>query len=135
MSFTWQDDPTTATATLTKPAPETPLDPLDPLDPHEPLESHEPVESHEPRASHEPDEQTGRYQITLGQVTSYLLLTQRKAHVHEGTLEELERNYRATLLHNLALGWWGLPFGLIWTPIWLSRNRAARKALRARAAA
>jgi hypothetical protein len=112
MSFTWQDDPTAATATLAEPAPATLAEPAP-----------------------APVEQAGRYQITLGQVTSWLLLTQRKARVYDGTLEELERTYRATLRHNLALGWWGLPFGLIWTPIWLSRNRAARKTLRALAAA
>jgi hypothetical protein len=64
-----------------------------------------------------------------------LILTRRSARVYEGTLAELERTYRGLLVHNLLLGWWGLPFGLIWTPIWLTRNRAARRALRASAAA
>jgi hypothetical protein len=108
MSFTWQDDPTAATATLAPP---------------------------EPAPMGEAVAQPGRYQLTLGTVTSWLLLTQRKAKVYDGTLDELESTYRSTLRHNLALGWWGLPFGLIWTPIWLSRNRAARKRLRALAGA
>jgi hypothetical protein len=83
----------------------------------------------------QPVVQTGSHQLRIGKVTSMVILTRRSSRVYEGTLAELERIYRRLLIHNLLLGWWGLPFGLIWTPIWLTRNRAARKALRASAAA
>jgi hypothetical protein len=113
MSFTWQDDPDGATATLEAPVS---------------------VSVSAPELAPAPLSDPGSHQITLGEVTSMLLLTRRSARVYEGTLDELEHAYRATLRHNLLLGWWGLPFGLIWTPIWLSRNRAARRALRTSAA-
>jgi len=108
MSFTWQDDPSGATATLAEA---------------------------EAEAAPAPVGDPGSHQLRLGKVTGMLLLTQRSTRVYEGTLDELELAYRATLRHNLLLGWWGLPFGLIWTPIWLSRNRSARKALHAITAA
>jgi hypothetical protein len=33
------------------------------------------------------------------------------------------------LVHNLCLGWWGFPFGLIWTPVALVQNARARSKL------
>jgi hypothetical protein len=66
----------------------------------------------------------------LTKVTSFVLLTQQRRTVYSGTLERLERAYRDTLTHNLLLGWWGIPFGLIWTPLALSRNAKAMRQFR-----
>ncbi len=48
-----------------------------------------------------------------------------------GTTEQLEAAYRKALLHNLLLGWWGIPFGLIWTPVALAANAKALRQVRA----
>jgi hypothetical protein len=47
-----------------------------------------------------------------------------------GTVAALEAAHRRILQHNLTLGWWGVPFGVVWTPASL-RNRRALAALRA----
>jgi hypothetical protein len=70
------------------------------------------------------------YRLSLTKVTSYVLLTQQRRTVYTGTVEQLERAYRDTLSHNLILGWWGIPFGLIWTPLALSRNAKAMRQFR-----
>ena len=109
MSFTWQDGPMvdpSAAPTADAPAVETEAGPS-------------------PSAG---------YELTLGEVTSAIVLAIRKQHVHTGTLAELERAHRAALIHNLLLGWWAVPFGVIWTPIWITRNRRAMREVRQRAA-
>jgi len=73
---------------------------------------------------------TGDYRLVLTEVTSVLLVTYRRSRVFGGTLDELEAAYRRVRRHNLLLGWWGVPFGLIWTPLNLWRNRRRREALR-----
>jgi hypothetical protein len=70
------------------------------------------------------------YRLSLTKVTSFVLLTQQRRTVDTGTVEQLERAYRDTLGHNLMLGWWGIPFGLIWTPLALSRNAKAMRQFR-----
>ena len=40
--------------------------------------------------------------------------------------------YRKVLTHNLALRWWGFPFGVAWTIMALVRNRTAFAELRRR---
>ncbi len=62
-------------------------------------------------------------------VTSALVVTHRQAQV--GTREQIEAAYRSALIHNLLLGWWGIPFGLIWTPIALAANAKALRQVRA----
>jgi hypothetical protein len=66
----------------------------------------------------------------LTTVTSVILVTHRRTTTHSGTFEQLERQCRDTFLHNVLLGWWGFPFGLVWTPIALIRNRRALRELR-----
>ena len=73
---------------------------------------------------------SGRYRLRLSKVTSFLIMTQRRTVTLTGTFEELEAAYNKARTHNLLAGWWGIPFGLIWTPIVLSRNAHAFKQLR-----
>ena len=70
------------------------------------------------------------YRLRITEVTSVLVITLRSSKTMVGTLEELEKFYRGVRLHNLLLGWWGFPFGLIWTPISLSNNAQALASLR-----
>jgi hypothetical protein len=64
-------------------------------------------------------------------VTSVLVVTHRQAQVVAGTREQLEAPYRSALIHNLLLGWWGIPCGLIWTPVALAANAKALRQVRA----
>ncbi len=70
------------------------------------------------------------YRLTVVQVTSALVVTFRRGKPKVGSLKELESFYRGVLIYNLLLGWWGFPFGLIWTPVALVRNRKAISTLR-----
>jgi hypothetical protein len=63
-------------------------------------------------------------------VTSVIIMTQRRSVILTGTFEELEAGYRKVLTHNLLAGWWGFPFGLVWTPMTLHRNARAFRQLR-----
>jgi hypothetical protein len=67
--------------------------------------------------------------LRIGTVTSFVLMTQRRTVIHTGTFEQLQALYNKARTHNLLAGWWGIPFGLIWTPIVLSRNARAFKQL------
>jgi hypothetical protein len=69
-----------------------------------------------------PEAPSGLYRMSLTKVTSMLILTQQRRAVHTGTVEQLEAAARSVLTHNLLLGWWGIPFGLVFTPIALWRN-------------
>jgi hypothetical protein len=75
-----------------------------------------------------------RFRVSLTKVTSMVILTQQRRTVYTGTPEQLEKAARAVMIHNLTLGWWGIPFGLIWTPIALTRNSSNMKKVRALAA-
>jgi hypothetical protein len=70
------------------------------------------------------------YQVRLTKVSSFLVVTQRRAATYRGTLGQLEGIARGARTHNLLLGWWGVPFGVIWTPIALARNAKAMQRLR-----
>ena len=70
------------------------------------------------------------YRVRLTKVTSFLVLTQRRAATYSGTLDQLEDIARGARAHTLLLGWWGVPFGLIWTPMALARNAKAMRQLR-----
>jgi hypothetical protein len=70
------------------------------------------------------------YRVRLTKVSSYLVVTQRRAVTYTGTLDQLEGVARAARTHNLLLGWWGFPFGLIWTSMALTRNARAMRQLR-----
>ena len=70
------------------------------------------------------------YRVRLTKVTSFLVLTQRRSAAHSGTLDQLEDIARGVRTHTLLLGWWGVPFGLIWTPMALARNAKAMRQLR-----
>ena len=74
---------------------------------------------------------TGRYRVRLTKVSSFVIFTQQRHTVYTGTLQQLEDSARSVRTHNLTLGWWGFPFGLIWTPVALSRNAKAMQRLRA----
>jgi hypothetical protein len=75
------------------------------------------------------------YRVSLTRVTSMIIMTYQRRAVYAGTLEQLERSARSVLVYNLLLGWWGFPFGLIWTPTALVRNAKAMKQIRSLAAA
>lgn len=71
------------------------------------------------------------YRVTLTKVSSFVLYSQQRRTVYTGTLEQLEVRARSVRTHNLLLGWWGFPAGLIWTPMALSRNAKAMRQVRA----
>ena len=75
------------------------------------------------------------YRVSFTRVTSVVVMTHKRRTVYTGTLEQLERTARSVLAYNLLLGWWGIPFGLIWTPMALAGNAKALKQVRALAAA
>jgi hypothetical protein len=70
------------------------------------------------------------YRVRLTKVSSFLVVTQRRTATYSGTLDQLEGIARSARTHNLLLGWWGIPFGVIWTPIALVRNAKAMQQLR-----
>ena len=74
------------------------------------------------------------FELTITQVTSYLIFTSRKTLTTVGSLEELGPFYRKVLTHNLLAGWWGFPFGIVWTIMNLASNRKAMAHLRELAA-
>jgi hypothetical protein len=70
------------------------------------------------------------YRVRLTKVSSFLVITQRRTATYNGTLDQLEGIARGARTHTLLLGWWGIPFGLIWTPMALARNAKAMRQLR-----
>jgi hypothetical protein len=70
------------------------------------------------------------YRVSLTKVTSFVILSQRRTVTYRGTLDQLEGIARGARTHNLLLGWWGIPAGLIWTPMALNRNAKAMRQLR-----
>ena len=74
------------------------------------------------------------YRVRLTKVSSFILMTQQRHTIYTGTLEQLEAAARSARTHNLLLGWWGIPFGLIWTPMALSRNAKGMRQVRELAA-
>ena len=74
------------------------------------------------------------YRVSFTTVTSMIIISQQRRTVHTGTLAQLESSARSAMVHNLLLGWWGIPMGLIWTPMALARNAKAIKQVRALAA-
>jgi hypothetical protein len=70
------------------------------------------------------------YRVRLTKVSSFLVVTQRRTATYTGTLDQLEGIARGARIHTLLLGWWGIPFGLIWTPMTLARNAKAMRQLR-----
>jgi len=74
------------------------------------------------------------FRVSLTKVTSFIVMTQQRRTVYTGTLEQLEQAARSAMVHNLTLGWWGIPVGLIWTPIALAKNASNMKKIRALAA-
>lgn len=74
------------------------------------------------------------YRATFTTVSSFVIFTQQRRTVYTGTLDQLQAIARSVLIHNLLLGWWGFPFGLIWTPMALARNAKGLKQVKALAA-
>lgn len=74
------------------------------------------------------------YRVPLTKVNSYIVITQRRTATYRGTLDQLEGIARGVRTNNLLLGWWGIPAGLIWTPMALARNARAMRELRELAA-
>jgi hypothetical protein len=72
-----------------------------------------------------------RYHLRISKVTSVLRFTTRRFTTYTGTYEQLEAAYKKVRVYNLLCGWWGVPFGVIWTPMALARNAAALKKLKA----
>jgi Protein of unknown function (DUF2510) len=71
------------------------------------------------------------FRLSLIEVTSVLVVTMRRTRaVSAAGGEDFKGFYRKVLAHNLLLGWWGFPFGLIWTPMALIRNQRALAKLR-----
>jgi hypothetical protein len=67
------------------------------------------------------------YRVRLTKVSSFIIMTQQRHTTYTGTVEQLEAAARSVRTQNLLLGWWGIPFGLIWTPMALSRNAKAMR--------
>ena len=74
------------------------------------------------------------YRVPLTKVNSFIVITQRRTATYKGTLDQLEGIARSVRANNLLLGWWGIPAGLIWTPMALARNAKAMRELRELAA-
>jgi 8-oxo-dGTP pyrophosphatase MutT (NUDIX family) len=74
------------------------------------------------------------YRVALTKVNGFVVITQRRTATYRGTLDQLEDIARGVRNHNLLLGWWGFPAGLIWTPMALTRNAKAMRQLRGLAA-
>jgi len=70
------------------------------------------------------------HRVPLTKVSSFLIITQRRTATYKGTLDQLEGIARGVRTHNLLLGWWGIPAGLIWTPMALARNAKAMRQIR-----
>ncbi len=70
------------------------------------------------------------YRVRLTKVSSFLVVSQRRVATYSGTLDQLEGIARGARIHNLLLGWWGVPFGVIWTAMALARNAKAMHRLR-----
>lgn len=70
------------------------------------------------------------YRVRLTKVSSFLIFTQRRAVTYSGTLDQLEGIARGVRTHNLLMGWWGIPAGVVWTPMALSRNAKAMRQVR-----
>lgn len=70
------------------------------------------------------------YRVQLTKVTSLVVMTQWRTASYTGTLEQLEGIARGVLTHNLLLGWWGIPFGVIRTPMALATNAKSMRKLR-----
>lgn len=81
--------------------------------------------------AHEGPAPTPRYRVSLSKVTSIVFFTRRSAVAYTGNLAELEAIYHKVLVHNLLAGWWGIPFGIVWTPMVLIANRKAMAKVRA----
>ena len=75
-----------------------------------------------------------RYRVSLTKVTSFIVMSQRRRTVYTGTLEQLEAQAKSALIHNLLAGWWGIPAGLIWTPMALATNSRNMRKIRELAA-
>lgn len=58
------------------------------------------------------------------------MVTQRRTATYTGTMDQLEGFARSARTHTLLLGWWGVPFGLVWTPVALARNAKAMRQVR-----
>lgn len=76
-----------------------------------------------------------RYELRLTTVTSYLVVTQRRVATVQGTVAQLEHACARAQAHTASRGWWGIPLGLLWTPLSLWQNARALRTVRARAAA
>lgn len=70
------------------------------------------------------------YRLRLVEVRSFLVVSQRLTRVRNGSLEECAAFARQALVRNLLLGWWGFPFGIVWTLMALFSNHKALKDLR-----
>ncbi len=68
--------------------------------------------------------------LRLVQITSFIIFSNRAIKGASGSFDEMRAFYRKVLIHNLLLGWWGFPFGLVWTPMALASNRKAMAKLR-----
>jgi hypothetical protein len=71
-----------------------------------------------------------RYTLRISEITSVIIMSFRKVRTMTGSPEEIEAFYRRVNTHNLLLGWWGFPFGIIWTPMVLSKNHKALEKFR-----
>jgi hypothetical protein len=70
------------------------------------------------------------YRVRLTKVSSFLVVTQWRMATYSGTMDQLEGIARGVRTHNLLMGWWGIPFGLIRTPMALAGNAKAMRQLR-----
>jgi hypothetical protein len=68
------------------------------------------------------------YRIRQFKVTSIVIFCHVRREYFQGTVSELEKEYKKLLIHNLLFGLWSLP-GIIMVPVAIYRNISARRRL------
>ncbi len=72
-----------------------------------------------------------KIQATFSTVTSFVVLSTRKNTRASGTYEQLQTLYKKSQTHTALFGFWGFPFGIIWSIIALSKNAKTMNQVRA----
>jgi hypothetical protein len=68
---------------------------------------------------------------TYRRVTSFVIVSQRSGTKVTGNLETHRKACKAAQTHTALAGWWGLPFGIIWTIAALTSNSKMLKSVEA----
>jgi len=68
---------------------------------------------------------------TYRKVTSVVFFSQRTGVKVTGGMDAHLKAYKAAQRHTAIFGWWGIPFGLIWTPMTLFNNKKMLRSVQA----